>query len=187
MGSFQDLTGKRFGMLEVTGLAAKKPTRWHCRCDCGGASIAESRNLKNGSTKSCGCLRSAVGKANFKDLSGKRFGKLEVVSLHSRRPRTRWLCRCDCGSETVVRSSSLLRKTGATRSCGCMMMDEVKDLAGLRFGSWRVLSLHSRQPTRWHCRCDCGTERSVLAYNLKSGVSRSCGCSYERVRPCAGS
>jgi len=28
----------------------------------------------------------------------------------------------------------------------------------------------------WVCRCECGTEREVLAAQLKSGGSKSCGC-----------
>ena len=28
----------------------------------------------------------------------------------------------------------------------------------------------------WICKCVCGTTRSVLAYNLESGASTSCGC-----------
>lgn len=61
-----------------------------------------------------------------KDITGKRFGKL-VVLLHSydviskktrKRQMSYWLCRCDCGNETVVARSNLGR---LTRSCGCMM------------------------------------------------------------------
>ena len=109
MGSFQDLTGQKFGMLEVISFAAKQPTsRWHCRCECGRSSVVESRNLKTGNTKSCGCKRSAVGRANFKDLTGQRFGRLQVVSLASRNP-TRWNCRCDCGQSKVVSRGELLK------------------------------------------------------------------------------
>ena len=35
--------------------------------------------------------------------------------------RTRWVCRCECGSEVVVEAYSL--KTGHTQSCGCFQRE----------------------------------------------------------------
>lgn len=32
--------------------------------------------------------------------------------------KSQWLCRCDCGTEKVVKSASL--KSGNTKSCGCL-------------------------------------------------------------------
>ncbi len=54
------------------------------------------------------------------DLTGQRFGRLTVVQRAgtSKQGRALWLCRCTCGKETVVLSSSLRR--GATQSCGCI-------------------------------------------------------------------
>lgn len=52
------------------------------------------------------------------------------------------------------------------------------DLAGKTFGKLTVLekSVKSGKNTSWLCRCVCGVEKSILAYNLTSGKSRSCGC-----------
>lgn len=33
-------------------------------------------------------------------------------------PKMRWLCRCECGNETFVRTARLL--IGETKSCGCL-------------------------------------------------------------------
>lgn len=56
-------------------------------------------------------------------------------------------------------------------------MAKTEDLTGRRFGRWLVIE---REPgygaAKWRCRCDCGTERAVLARNLKSGATLSCGC-----------
>lgn len=54
-----NLTGQRFGRLLVGKRSNAKHTNitWHCKCDCGGASLATSCNLRAGTTKSCGCLR----------------------------------------------------------------------------------------------------------------------------------
>lgn len=59
----EDLTGKRFGYLTVTGRAPNRVTSsgairtyWYCRCDCG-KSQKEIRgtHLKSGRVISCGC------------------------------------------------------------------------------------------------------------------------------------
>lgn len=50
-----DIAGWRFGMLTAVKIAAVKPPRWLCRCDCGAESVAYAGNLRSGKTKSCGC------------------------------------------------------------------------------------------------------------------------------------
>jgi hypothetical protein len=56
------------------------------------------------------------------DLTGQAFGRLVVVSeigsSFGRGAVRRWLCRCDCGSEKVIRQAELT--TGRTRSCTCL-------------------------------------------------------------------
>lgn len=58
-----------------------------------------------------------------RDLTGQRFGRLTVISRAedyvrpSSHRSVRWLCRCDCGTEKVVRGTHL--KSGAIVSCGC--------------------------------------------------------------------
>ena len=52
------------------------------------------------------------------DLTGQRFGKLTVLApAENIRKRTAWLCRCDCGQETVVTTARL--RNGLRTSCGC--------------------------------------------------------------------
>jgi hypothetical protein len=59
-------------------------------------------------------------------------------------------------------------------------MAKQSDLAGQKFG--RLTALESlgfdvkSKGYAWKCRCDCGTETRVLAGNLISGNSKSCGC-----------
>lgn len=55
-----DLQGRRFGRLVVSGLSANQPgagRAWDCRCDCGVSIDVRSSSLTSGATKSCGCLR----------------------------------------------------------------------------------------------------------------------------------
>lgn len=65
MGSFIDLTGKRFGKLTVICRdsdkeepSGRKVPMWKCKCDCGNEKVIRGAFLRNGSTKSCGCLGS---------------------------------------------------------------------------------------------------------------------------------
>lgn len=91
-----------------------------------------------------------------KDLTGQRFGRLTVLADAGRIDgRVLWLCRCDCGKETTVRSSNLVK--GRVTSCGC----------------WRVKSAtkHNGKGTRlyniWHGlrqRCNYPNHKSYKDY-----------------------
>lgn len=69
MASRYDLTGQRFGRLTVLKHTSTyefpcgtKTPMWLCLCDCGATCEVQSRNLLNGRTRSCGCLRSENAK-----------------------------------------------------------------------------------------------------------------------------
>jgi hypothetical protein len=67
--------------------------------------------------------------SRFINKVGKKYGYLEVISLHEvvKREGAVWLCKCtynNCGKEVVVRGYSL--ETGNTKSCGCFNSDEAK-------------------------------------------------------------
>ena len=54
------------------------------------------------------------------DLTGQRFGILTAISLAERPTNgqgAHWLCKCDCGAESVARAKDL--RNGNTASCGC--------------------------------------------------------------------
>lgn len=55
-----DMKGQVFGrltVLERDSFASGK-TRWLCRCECGQSTVVIGQLLRNGKTRSCGCLRS---------------------------------------------------------------------------------------------------------------------------------
>lgn len=56
-----DLAGQRFGRLVVIERLFERKgylsNIWICKCDCGNEVRAAMGNLRNGNTKSCGCLR----------------------------------------------------------------------------------------------------------------------------------
>lgn len=54
------------------------------------------------------------------DLTGQKFGRLEVKKEAGRTKNGKilWLCKCDCGAETTVTGNHL--KSKHTKSCGCL-------------------------------------------------------------------
>ena len=55
-----DIKGKTFNRLTVISRAEsshKGTARWTCRCVCGNEIVTLGSSLRNGNTKSCGCLR----------------------------------------------------------------------------------------------------------------------------------
>lgn len=81
MSKIIDLEGKRFGKLIVLGRAENDKSDkavWKCQCDCGNIIYCIGVKLRNGHTKSCGCLR----RERFAETSfvhGKRDCRLYAV------------------------------------------------------------------------------------------------------------
>lgn len=90
-----------------------------------------------------------------KDLSGTRFERLIVIRLSDchMEPRgemvTRWLCKCDCGRESVVLRNSLV--SGKTKSCGCLRLE-----CSVQMGAANLRHGMSKSPEYkvWSCMRD---------------------------------
>ena len=92
----KNLLKQKFGKLEVIKKTDKKSydgrVIWQCKCDCGNIVEVSSKNLLDGTTSSCGCLRSKgeellqkiftnnsinfIKEYSFKDCKDKDNGKL---------------------------------------------------------------------------------------------------------------
>lgn len=117
MRKAESLIGNEYGDLKVEAPAEPTPggaRRWLCRCKCGNTTVVLETNLKRLHTKSCGCHKSP-------DLTGKFFGKLEVLGRSDKRnPRgarttPMWECRCECGNITYKATDTL----NYTNECMC--------------------------------------------------------------------
>lgn len=127
MGRFIDLTWKIFERLTVLGRVENdkygKP-QWLCKCICGNEKITLGSLLKNGQTKSCGCLGREVlvkgSHSRFLNLTQQRFERLLVNKYMGtdESGHSLWLCECICGEETIVRTDHL--KNRRIKSCGCL-------------------------------------------------------------------
>src|SRR5437868_6291436 len=59
----EDLTGRVFGRWTAVASAGKVKNgraAYECRCECGTVRVVAASRLKDGSSASCGCLRSEV-------------------------------------------------------------------------------------------------------------------------------
>lgn len=80
-----DLTGLKFSRMLVIERApdhfkpnGAKVIMWKCRCDCGKESVVVGGDLKNGGTKSCGCLRAEVQLTSAKTHGGSRTREYKI-------------------------------------------------------------------------------------------------------------
>ena len=59
------------------------------------------------------------------DLTGQKFGKLTVIKYicKDERRQSHWLCKCECGNETITTTGRL--RSGTTQSCGCIRKEKL--------------------------------------------------------------
>ena len=111
----------------------------------------------------------------FKDITGQHFGHLVVLKcIYRWGNSSAWLCQCDCGTKQRIPAKRLL--CGNVRSCS--KCQKPKITVGQRFSYLLAIKCVYRRGSQssWLCRCNCGTERTLPAFRLLSGVIHSCGC-----------
>lgn len=132
MSKMIDETGKIYNRLTVIErdyckTDSSKNVYWKCQCECGNFVSFPGTKLRNGTAKSCGCLRkeklSKIAKQNHQiiDEIGNRYGRLTVIEMVNldKKQGAFWKCKCDCGTYTIVRGTQL--RNGKTSSCGCLV------------------------------------------------------------------
>ena len=98
MGKFVDISGMKFGRLTVIDRAPNrdKTTMWNCECECSNKTVVPGGDLKNGTTKSCGCLQiDVVKKRNYKH--GFSYGQ-QIIKFQTNHPPKETKCP-KCGHE----------------------------------------------------------------------------------------
>ena len=172
-----DLIGLKFNKLLVIKRVEnmekqKKNPIWVCQCDCGNITEVFGFCLKNGNTKSCGCLVSDSAKKRHVNLIGKRFGMLVVIEKLDIRKRRNivWKCQCDCGIVIEVITKDL---NEYKKSCGCYQKElkadrtETQRLRGsIEYLHWRKLVFKRDNYT---CQC-CGdsTGGNLNAHHIEN-------------------
>lgn len=120
---YRDYTGSVFGRLTVLSMvkrAYSKNSYCLCKCECGNEKEIRLDALKNGSVKSCGCLKKP-------DYTGKKFGHLIVLKMVyiKNEKHSYCLCKCDCGKTNIIRTDGLL--DNRVSSCGCITKDLIRN------------------------------------------------------------
>lgn len=183
----KNLTGQKKGKLIYLKPSRKvgKRTYWWMQCECG--EIVEKRiDAESLSCPNCAKQHKKEILSNklMNDLTGQKFNKLTVLYLKEKQyHKIIWHCKCDCGNECDVSSSSLI--SGNTKSCGCLKKKNSyftnfkKDLTGLKFQYLTVLEETDKRiygKIIWKCQCDCGNIVFLNTSSLTSGNTTSCGC-----------
>ena len=178
-----DITNQKFGRLTVLEYVGN--SSWKCKCDCGNIKTIKTANLKNGNTKSCGCLqKEKVKEAIWKDLTNQKFGRLTVLFPTEKKQGSNiiWHCKCDCGKECDIAGNNLT--SGNSTSCGCFKIENTKELLtknliGQKFGRLTVIEKTEERDGRsiiWLCKCECGNFKKISSRNLIHDKIKSCGC-----------
>ena len=112
-----------------------------------------------------------------KNLEGQTFGELTVIKRAETKGRTKWTCRCSCGTVKDINEYDLI--SGKSKSCGCKRRRKPKDISGKRYGKLiakEIVGMGDNGTSIWHCVCDCGNEVDVKYSSLANGEKKSCGC-----------
>ena len=126
MGEINDITGMRFGRLiavSQTSLRMQRRVVWNCTCDCGKQIRVSGTCLRNGNTKSCGCLQPEIAASHFRklakesvvDITGKAMGRLTAIREIT---VSQWEFKCICGNSCAAAKRTFV--AGDVTSCGCL-------------------------------------------------------------------
>lgn len=127
------------------------------------------------------------------NLTGMVFSELTVIQedketkkiKDTKKKNIYWLCQCSCGNIKSVITNKL--KSGTTKSCGCLRHKKNSynfiDLTNKKFGKLlvkeKIKEKDKNSHIKWRCLCECGTEKIIPSYLLKSG-RKDCGACSKR-------
>lgn len=190
----------RWTVIKEDPQSLPKCHKWICRCECGTIKSIRGTELRNGNSKSCGCISRELKRI---DMTGWKMWEHGVPDSHiivlnefhneDYPNQIFWNCLCTlCGKSFIDNGKGI--KTGNKKSCGCLNAKatiernskkgcQIKE--GYKFSSLTVLKdlgfrkQESRDKNwRWSlCQCDCGSAPiEVPNALLISGHKKSCGC-----------
>lgn len=113
---------------------------------------------------------------NKEDLTGRRFGHLIVIGKAPSKASNggyKWICKCDCGNETIAIGGDL--KGGKRKTCGCRGVN----LIGVKIGTLTVVERLGKINNKimWRCKCsECGKIKDLPTYKINSRKIKGCIC-----------
>lgn len=124
-----DLTGRKFGRLTVNCVSHKegKVLYWNCTCECGNISNVRSQSLREGGTKSCGCLQE-----NFYRDMGDRPAGMSLDRIDNSKDYSpsncRWASRITQGRNR--RNNIVININGQRK-----VLSELSEETGIKYGT----------------------------------------------------
>lgn len=121
-----DLTGQQFGELTVIEDSGKRANDgsilWRCKCSCGNEDyLTTGTELKRKGPRAKTHCSNTIHQV--KDLTGQRFGSLEVISINKESlgsKKITWFCKChNCDREALVCVRGNDLTMGKSQTCGC--------------------------------------------------------------------
>lgn len=136
----ESIIGQRFNRLVVIEddgtRSSKGEIKWLCQCDCGNLYHVLGYSLKNGRTKSCGCLNEEKKHERYKDLTNTETDNFKIIDrAYSKNQRVWWNCICKHCGQSVILNNNLI---GHQTSCGCRRgaskdyMESIRDPESLK-------------------------------------------------------
>ena len=126
-------------------------------------------------------------------ISGNMYGSW--LALHQVKERgasgeIKYLCRCSCGSESIVKKKALTESESTKcKTCADNLPSlKAQSIIGSRYNKWTVVIMleerNSRGKILFLCRCSCGFEAKMIKYQLEENRSKSCRtcASYDRIK-----
>lgn len=118
------------------------------------------------------------------DITNQKYNLLTVVSKESSKTANgqwRWLCRCDCGKDTVVSTGNL--RYGRTKSCGCLQRRKGESSPnykhGLALKSHPEYKRYQRECFDRH-RYSLEPEHKATLLDRQNGCCAICGYRFEQ-------
>lgn len=142
MSKMIDLTGRKFGKLVVIERGANGTdgrATWKCQCDCGNIVYVKGSRLRNGHTKSCGCLR--------KELP------VMVSSVHGKRESRLYAIWSNMKQRCYNENNKRYKTYGARGITVCPeWLDEVNGF--INFYNWSMANGYDESAERGECTLD---------------------------------
>lgn len=174
-------TGDEYGnwiILDENNYEQKKGYRKIlCKCNCINHTIryVDERNLKNGSSVSCGkCLYQRI-------KSGDTFR--EWTTLEDETKCVDILCKCSCGTIKKVDKRNL--RSGGSTNCGCLSRNNhyaknqhtntgEKIIIGNKYNKWTVLKQVKTDSYLCECSCFYHTQKIIPRSQLLKNKRKGC-------------
>lgn len=119
-------------------------------------------------------------------VAGHKYGSLTYLyqSRTNKYKQKIGMFKCDCGETKEIRTS--LVSNSRQKTCGAAIHRKEFGkkrrnayTAGAKYNKLtfvKCVSYNKNNSAVWLCRCDCGTEKEIVANYVKRGQIKSCGC-----------